>query len=170
MPGSVVFDLSYSDETVILVSSPYAEYNIYAYNASDGKFLWKKESNYRLDVNTWDHGGHMQHPVIVDGVVYQDPHDFNLRTGEKGSMVITRDGHGCGSLSGTPGYLFGRGGNPMMYVIGENGKSKNLTKVSRPGCWINIIPAGGLVLVPEASSGCSCNDPVQTSFAFVSSN
>jgi len=55
----------------------------------------------------------------------------------------------------------------MMYVIGENGKSKNLTNVNRPGCWINIIPAGGLVLVPEASSGCSCNFPVQTSFAFV---
>lgn len=170
VPGSVVFDVSYSDDTVILVSSPYAEYNIYAYNASDGEFLWKQESNYRLDGNTWDHGGHMQHPVIVDGVVYQDPHDFDLRTGKKGSMVLTRDGHGCGSLSGTPGYLFGRGGNPMMYVIGENGKSKNLTNVSRPGCWINIIPAGGMVLVPEASSGCSCGEPVQTSFGFVTVN
>ena len=27
----------------------------------------------------------------------------------------------------------------------------------RPGCWINAIPAGGLVLVPDASAGCSCS-------------
>jgi hypothetical protein len=27
----------------------------------------------------------------------------------------------------------------------------------RPGCWINAIPAGGLVLVPDASSGCRCS-------------
>jgi hypothetical protein len=27
----------------------------------------------------------------------------------------------------------------------------------RPGCWINAIPAGGLVLVPDASAGCRCS-------------
>ncbi len=26
----------------------------------------------------------------------------------------------------------------------------------RPGCWINAIPAGGLLLVPDATSGCAC--------------
>jgi hypothetical protein len=26
----------------------------------------------------------------------------------------------------------------------------------RPGCWINVIPANGLVMIPEASSGCVC--------------
>jgi len=36
-----------------------------------------------------------------------------------------------------------------------------------PGCWINIIPAGGLVLIPEASSGCTCGYPLQTSMAFI---
>ena len=35
----------------------------------------------------------------------------------------------------------------------------------RPGCWINLLPAGGLLLAPEASSGCSCNFSVQTSLA-----
>ena len=170
VPGSVVFHLSYSAGTVVLVSSPFSEYNIYAYDAADGEFLWKKESNYRLDRNTNHHGGHMQHPVIVEGVVYQDPHDFDLRTGKKGALVLTRDGHGCGSLSGSPGYLFGRGGNPMMYVLDKAGSSNPLTRVSRPGCWINMVPACGMVLVPEASSGCSCNDPVQTSFAFVPSD
>jgi hypothetical protein len=31
-----------------------------------------------------------------------------------------------------------------------------------------MIPAGGLLLIPEASSGCSCKHfPVQTSLGFV---
>jgi hypothetical protein len=39
--------------------------------------------------------------------------------------------------------------------------------VTRPGCWINIIPAGGLVIVPEGSSGCTCGYPLQMSLALV---
>jgi hypothetical protein len=31
----------------------------------------------------------------------------------------------------------------------------------RPGCWINTIPACGLVIQPEASSGCVCPESVQ---------
>ncbi len=27
----------------------------------------------------------------------------------------------------------------------------------RPGCWINAIPAGGVVLVPDASALCKCS-------------
>ena len=40
-----------------------------------------------------------------------------------------------------------------------------VTRVTRPGCWISAIPAGGLLLLPEASSGCVCAHPVQTSLA-----
>ncbi|MFT7515228.1 MAG: hypothetical protein ACI9QL_004457, partial [Candidatus Omnitrophota bacterium] len=41
------------------------------------------------------------------------------------------------------------------------------TKVSRPGCWINMIPAGGLLLIPESSAGCTCNFAIQTSMALI---
>jgi hypothetical protein len=27
----------------------------------------------------------------------------------------------------------------------------------RPGCWINAIPAGGLLLMGEAASWCTCS-------------
>ena len=37
----------------------------------------------------------------------------------------------------------------------------------RPGCWINMIPANGLVLIPEASVGCTCSYPLRGSFALV---
>ena len=42
-----------------------------------------------------------------------------------------------------------------------------LTSVTRPGCWLNTIAAGGLILIPESSSGCTCAYPLQTSIAFV---
>ena len=35
----------------------------------------------------------------------------------------------------------------------------------RPGCWINLIAAGGLILMPEGSSGCICPYPIQCSLA-----
>lgn len=37
----------------------------------------------------------------------------------------------------------------------------------RGGCWISMIPAGGLVLAPESSAGCSCTDSIQTSVAYI---
>jgi hypothetical protein len=27
----------------------------------------------------------------------------------------------------------------------------------RPGCWVNALPVGGLVLLPDASAGCKCS-------------
>ena len=37
----------------------------------------------------------------------------------------------------------------------------------RPACWINTLPAGGIVLMPEASSSCSCSYSFQTSLALI---
>ncbi|MBM4085529.1 MAG: hypothetical protein FJ272_12120, partial [Planctomycetes bacterium] len=36
---------------------------------------------------------------------------------------------------------------------------------TRPGCWLHVVPAGGLVLSPESSSGCTCAYPIQTTLA-----
>ena len=33
----------------------------------------------------------------------------------------------------------------------------------RPGCWINMIPANGLMMMPEASSGCTCSFAIRCS-------
>ena len=49
------------------------------------------------------------------------------------------------------------------------GQRSKVTTVSRPGCWINMIPANGMLLIPEASSGCTCDLAIQTSMAFVPS-
>ncbi len=119
-----------------------------------------------------DHGEQDQHAVIVGDNVYMiESYSFNLQTGQQGSYKLNRGGHGCGTLSGAGSYLFARGGNPRMYEITDEPESGfALTNVSRPGCWINIIPAGGLVLIPEFSSGCTCAYPIQTSVALIPQN
>ncbi len=171
VPGKNVFYLACAHNTVIAVSSPYTHYQMYAFNAKDGKLLWEKNSKYRVEnPDRYDHGVHLQHPVIIDDIIFQEPLSYTLNKGEQYVVAVNRGGGGCGSLSASSEFIFGWKDNPYMYDLNNKGDEIPLTRTTRPGCWINMIPANGLLLIPEASSGCSCNHPVQTSMAFVSKN
>ena len=167
------------DDGVLLTTGSYNEedkvyYGLFAFDMKSGAPVWKARFR-ALNVRCTDfaeqggsHGEQWQHPVIIDGVVYQRPYAYDLKTGEKQDYLSFRGGHGCGGLTGSKHYLYGRGSNPRMYPLAQ-GETEGirLTHVSRPGCWLNIIPAGGLILIPESSSGCTCAYPLQTSFAFI---
>jgi outer membrane protein assembly factor BamB len=171
LPFEHVIHLSFANDTLLIVGTRneggHPRYDLYAFNANDGSVKW---SNHYVQTN-WgingDHGEQDQHPVIVGNNIYLiESYNYNLQTGEKGSYKLNRGGHGCGTISGSVSHLFARGGNPRMYEITDEEESGTaLTRVNRPGCWINIIPAGGLVLIPEFSSGCTCSYPLQTSIA-----
>jgi hypothetical protein len=112
------------------------------------------------------HGEYNRHPTIVGDTVYAWPYAYKLKTGARiADWTFSRRGHGCGGISASHVSLFWRGWNPWMYDLTPGGGPVRLTSVTRPGCWINIIPAGGLVLIPEASSGCTCPLSLQTSMA-----
>ena len=162
--GTVVFYLSYADNTLVALSSNYEAfcYQLVAFDSADGSSLWENNTDY----TGGHHGGHQQRPVIIGGVIYQQPGEFDLRSGKKGPLSLNRAGAGCGGLSGTDGFLFGRGGTPQMYDLSKGGKNKRLCTITRPSCWINIVCANGLVLMPEGGSGCACAFPIQTSMAF----
>jgi hypothetical protein len=49
----------------------------------------------------------------------------------------------------------------------KTGEHTVLSTETRSGCWINIIPAGGLILIPEFSAGCTCGHAIQTSLALL---
>lgn len=164
---------------VLLASGSYNEksevrYALFAYDMHTGKPLWN--TSFRaLDNRSADfaatggsHGEQWQHPVIVSGTAYLRPFAFELHSGAQKEYKVERGGHGCGGLTGSACYLYGRGSNPRMYPL-DAAKTDGirLTRVSRPGCWLNIIPAGGIIMIPESSSGCTCAYPVQTSFAFI---
>ena len=170
LPFEHVIYLSYAQDTLLALGSRnvggFPQYELRVFDAGDLSF--KGGNSYQGPGGTnGEHGEQDQHPVIVGNTIYSRPYDFSLTDGTKGSLNLNRAGGGCGTLSASSSYLFGRGGNPQMYDLSNAGANIPLTYNTRPGCWINIIPAGGLILIPESSSGCTCSYPVQTSLAFV---
>ena len=163
--------LNYAEGVLLLSSSKLIEDHVHyyycAYDAGSCKRIWRADHPTELRTDG-AHGEYNRHPTIIENTVYAWPYAYNLKTGDRiEGWEFDRRGHGCGGVSASAQCLFWRGGNPWMYDLGPDGGPQRLTAVSRPGCWINMIPAGGLVLIPESSSGCTCGFAVQTSLAFV---
>jgi outer membrane protein assembly factor BamB len=141
----------------------------YAFNETNGSQLWKTTTG--LGTTDIVHGAERGQPVAVNGVVYflsgGVAFALDLTTGQKITWNFYRGGHGCGTMCASPSHFFCRGGDAVAVSVVQN-QVKHLTTLSRPGCFINMIPAGGLINMPEASSGCTCpNFPIQTSMAFL---
>ncbi len=162
------FVLSEKDH-VILVNSRNAQtvhYDVRVFSADDGTELWSATQD-NLKQPGGDHGEQDKHPVLIGSKLIVEPFAYDLSTGAKlTELNLSKRGYGCGTLSGSADALFFRSGNPARYSLKTN-EIELVTAVSRPSCWINMIPAEGLLLIPEGSSGCTCNSyPVQTSMAF----
>lgn len=159
---------SYADRTILVTGShnhnDHPWYVLYGFDRLTGTKMWEQAFEYPAKAGG-DHGEQVHHPVIDGDTIYAEPYAFDLRTGNRlPDFELVRDGHGCGTLSGCASFLFGRGNVPRVFDTRLDGKSNRpLTLSTRPGCWINIIPAGGLILMPESSSGCTCGYAIQTS-------
>lgn len=145
-------------------------YDLLAFNASDGLPRWTATGIPSYDeVLNGSHGEQVQHPAIVGEVIYGPGFAFNLLTGKKHAGWAWQKSHKCATLSTSRYCAFSRfsvGKFPFIFDL-QSGKGEPMTTVTRPGCWINTIPAGGLVLIPEASAGCTCEYPFQTSLALI---
>lgn len=139
-------------------------YGLRTFRSDTGALLWQQDIA-AGDING-THGEQWQHPVILDGEVLTKYFECDLRTGALLPRRTFHPGHGCGTLSGSASTIFLRGGNPQMFDM-TSGTGAALNHVSRPGCFVNIIPAGGIISIPESSSGCTCSYPLQASFAYV---
>jgi len=163
--------LNYAKDILLLSGSRLADktvrYHYRAFNARSGDVLWDADHGTSLN-RDGAHGEYNRHPTIIEDTAYAWPYAYNLKTGRKiEGWEMDRRGHGCGGVSASAQALFWRGGNPWMYDLGPGGGPQRLTSSSRQGCWINVIPAGGLALIPESSSGCTCGFAVQTSLALI---
>ncbi len=161
--------LSCAGGKLILSGNRYVDqrlwYWFYGIDAATGALRWERSHNTGFKPKG-GHGEQNRHPTIVGETVYAWPLAYHLHTGEPvAGWRFSRHGHGCGNVSASAHCLFWRGANPWMWDLRPGGGPTPLNRVSRPGCFINVIPAGGLVLIPEASSGCTCNYPIQTSVA-----
>lgn len=161
----------YKDNVLLLCGQPwnghfwqefcageFSRRSLIALSGYDGRLLWSGRKGYR------------SRPLIVGGRIIAEPWAHDLKTGAAiarahpvtGAEAIwqmARPGHHCGNIAAAPQALFFRSGVTAYYdLAGDYGTAH--FGAQRPGCWINCIPANGLVLMPEASSGCICAFPL----------
>ena len=136
-----------------------------AFSTKDGGQLWTREKP-------------APPPVIVSGAVYL-PQACDLHTGEP---ILRRDPltgrmapfaasvtGGCGQLAGCPSTLMKRSGSMGFFDLNGRSGVYHFPNM-RASCWVNMIPACGLVLVPEGSSSCPCAYNYKTSVAMIPAN
>ena len=145
-------------------SGEFASRRVTALAGKDGEFLWSQPVGYRV------------RPLIIGDTLHTEPWAFDLHTGRPRTRVhpvtgqtdrwqFARPGHHCGLPIGSPNCLFFRSYNLGYYdLLGDYGTMH--FGAQRPGCWINFLPAGGLLLFPEASAGCMCPFPIMCSVVF----
>jgi outer membrane protein assembly factor BamB len=123
-------------------------------DSNSGDKLWAKDANYR------------HRPIIIDNEIIAEPWSYDLYTGkqktrthpltgEQTPWMFARPGHHCGAISATPNMMFFRSKFTAFYNRDTDEGTEHFSG-HRLGCWINTIPANGLVMVPEASAGCVC--------------
>lgn len=114
-----------------------------AYRGADGKRLWDQPAT------------HVTRPVINGQTVYAQGGAWDLKTGEKREFELKRS-YGCGQLAASKHMFLFRSAT-LGYLDMNRGSGVENFGGIRPGCWINALPVGGLVLVPDASAGCKCS-------------
>jgi outer membrane protein assembly factor BamB len=113
------------------------------FRASDGKRLWNLKASYS------------SRPVINDATIYALGGSWDIRTGEEKSFKFKKS-YGCGQLASSAHLMVFRSGTLGYVDVKVSERVEDYGGI-RPGCWINAIPAGGVVLVPDASAGCQCS-------------
>lgn len=114
-----------------------------AFSTHDGKMTWEKRARYAT------------RPLINSYTVYAQGGAWDLLSGEERPFNFSRS-YGCGILAGSRYMMVYRSATLGYFDLLKNERTENYGGM-RPGCWINALPAGGLVLVPDASAGCVCS-------------
>jgi len=130
------------------------------FRASTGERLWAREADYAA------------RPVLVGRTIVAQPGGADLLTGQP---VLSGDApteaqwqfersYGCGIISACPNLLLFRSATLGYVDLQRKAATANYGGI-RPGCWINTIPAGGLVLMPDLTNRCTCSYQIKASIA-----
>ncbi len=162
--GLLVFLGHFSDHDGRLFSGNSLRWRrITTMDAKTGCVVWSRPLNY------------LRRPVVVGDTILIEPRACDLRTGEiktrshpiTGETVpfeFLRPGHSCGITSAAPNAFFYRSYCGAIYDLAQDGGLVLFGGI-RPGCWLNLVAANGLLTMPEASSGCTCSFPLRCSVA-----
>jgi outer membrane protein assembly factor BamB len=153
-----------SKNNVLLMSYQYAQRSfqlpsekgdrLAGFRTTDGKRLWDTRERY------------ISRPIINGSTIYAQPYSYDLLTGMRnpGFALEDRQPGSCGPMMGSTHLLLFRSGTLGYTDLSRSSATQNYGPV-RPGCWINTIVAGGLVLMPDATDGCTCSYLMKASIA-----
>jgi outer membrane protein assembly factor BamB len=174
-----VLYLSFSDGKLLMTRTGHVDglisYRISQIDADSGKVRWMR--TIRSEDSVYApllYGKNMQQnrPAIIGNRIYLLAHQFHYicMDFETGKVVRRDDFEGwqdsktCAIPTASASALFFRQNSAFMYDIASD-RRIDLTRVTRPSCWMSMVPAGGLLMMPEASSGCTCGFAMQMSMA-----
>ena len=113
------------------------------FRATEGYRVWDKKVKY------------VTRPLVNGRTIYAQGGAWDLLTGDEQPFKFKR-AYGCGQISASKNLLLFRSGTLGYYDLSRKAGTESFGGI-RPGCWINALPAGGLVFIPDASAGCSCS-------------
>lgn len=113
------------------------------FRATEGYRVWDKKVNY------------ITRPLLNGRAIITQTGAWDLLTGDDKPFKMKRY-YGCGQISSSKNLLLFRSGTLAYKDLSRKAGTENFGGI-RPGCWINSLPAGGLVFIPDASAGCRCS-------------
>ena len=146
------------------LAGDFSRRSVISLSAEDGKEVWSGKLGYR------------SRPIAMADTLIGEPWAYDLHTGKAKTRVspvtgleekwqMARPGHHCGPMVASANTIFCRSGVIAYYDLAGDHGTTHFTG-QRPGCHVNFIPANGLLLVPEASSGCMCAFPSMCTVVF----
>ena len=170
VPAQHVLHLCYANGIVLASSCDTTSgdfcYHLRACRAEDGTPIWQRDLPSGFGTGDKAHGKQDKHPMIIAGTVYLKQGSFDLATGKPlGFSFKTTN---CAECSSSANHIFGRNsGVASIWSLQEGGSSRPLSPNMRPGCYTTIIPAGGVIMMPPFSAGCTCAHSVQTTVVWL---
>lgn len=125
-----------------------------AYRASTGKPIWSGPN---------DPQGKGSRPILRGDILYDEPGAWGLLDGKRLDFKLDRS-YGCGIVAASQNLFVYRSATIGYYDLLRNEGTIDYGG-ARPACWINAIPAGGLVLIPDATTRCTCSYLIKTTLA-----
>ncbi len=141
-------------------------YRLVSRSAKTGEVNWDI-TDYNKNTkqpNESNHNVLLMHPtIIMDKIVmryYGYIGVYNIIDGKKSYI---NEGRRCSSASASATNLFYRFNYTTTYDMSKM-KSSPVTRITRPTCWLSIMPVGGVLLMPEyGSTSCVCGYPLKIS-------
>jgi outer membrane protein assembly factor BamB len=156
-------------------------YRYLALSDADGKELWQntiRSTSNRIRAGlSFAKNTISARPIVVDETFYlfatlpgadggKTATPYSLITGKQSGTTVdagTND-KGCSTALASHYAFYYRDWHHAALPLDGKDNYK-LTGVTRPSCWPNTLPVGGLILAPEGAAACSCGFQYQLSFA-----